>query len=103
MIERADIVDKATDIVEQMLNDVVAVPPTGHERQPRGRPMSGSTTARSSPTAARTRASSRAVQIEPYREIARRSASPMTNTVTDFTTGNAIVHCMPPGELGGDA
>ena len=27
----------------------------------------------------------------------------LTNTVIDFTTGNAIPHCMPPGELGGDA
>jgi hypothetical protein len=30
------------------------------------------------------------------------NGSPVTNVVIDFTTGNAIPHCMPPGELGGD-
>ena len=43
----------------------------------------------------------RAFDLAPYRETLV-NGSPVTNTVIDFTTGNAIPHCMPPGELGGD-
>jgi hypothetical protein len=28
---------------------------------------------------------------------------PVSNVVVDFTTGNDIDNCKPPGELGGDA
>jgi hypothetical protein len=31
------------------------------------------------------------------------NGGPVTNVVIDFTTGNDIDHCLPPGELGGDA
>ncbi|HEY0519731.1 MAG TPA: hypothetical protein VGC84_09600, partial [Ilumatobacteraceae bacterium] len=43
----------------------------------------------------------RAFDLEPYRETLLKGG-PVSNTVIDFTTGNGIVHCMPPGELGGD-
>jgi hypothetical protein len=43
----------------------------------------------------------RAFDLEPYRETLVKGG-PVTNVVIDFTTGNDITHCMPPGELGGD-
>lgn len=43
MRERADIVDKATDIVEQMMNDVAAIPVTSTEDANRSRRSAGST------------------------------------------------------------
>jgi hypothetical protein len=43
----------------------------------------------------------RSFDLAPYRETLV-NGGPVTNVVIDFTTGNAIQHCMPPGELGGD-
>jgi len=40
-------------------------------------------------------------QLEPYRETMV-NGGPVTNVVIDFTTGNDIPRCKPPGELGGD-
>ncbi|MEO7369771.1 MAG: hypothetical protein ABI949_12175 [Ilumatobacteraceae bacterium] len=100
MIERADIVDKATDIVENMLDGVAALPlTTDDDRERVGvfvkyyREIIGDRRAYT--------ARLRAFELEPYRESLV-LGSPVTNTVIDFTTGNDITHCMPPGELGGD-
>jgi hypothetical protein len=40
-------------------------------------------------------------ELAPYRESLV-NKNPVSNIVIDFTTGNGIPHCMPPGELGGD-
>jgi hypothetical protein len=100
MLQRADIVDKATDILDRMINDLAALPLAGDKDQQRVatfvkyyRVIIGDRRAYT--------ARLRNFQLEPYRETLV-DRSPVTNTVTDFTTGNAIPHCMPPGELGGD-
>lgn len=100
MLQRADIVDQATDILEGMINDIEALPLSGDKDRQRVavfvkyyRVIIGDRRAYTTRL--------RNFQLEPYRETLV-DRSPVTNTVTDFTTGNAIPHCMPPGELGGD-
>jgi hypothetical protein len=100
MIQRADIVDHATNILEGMLNDVAALPLAGDKDRERVtifvkyyREIISDRRAYTSRL--------RAFDLQPYRESLV-NGSPVTNTVIDFTTGNAITHCMPPGELGGD-
>ena len=100
MIQRADIVDKATDLLDGMVTDVETLPLAGDKDRERvgifvkyyrqiiedRRAYTGRL---------------RAFELEPYRETMV-NGGPVTNVVIDFTTGNDIVHCMPPGELGGD-
>ncbi|HSB85692.1 MAG TPA: hypothetical protein VLD86_05255 [Ilumatobacteraceae bacterium] len=100
MLQRADIVDQATDILEGMINDIEVLPLSGDKDRQRVavfvkyyRVIIGDRRAYTTRL--------RNFQLEPYRETLV-DRSPVTNTVTDFTTGNAIPHCMPPGELGGD-
>ena len=100
MVERADIVDKATDILDHMINDLEALPLATSDNRERVTIFVKYYREIISDRRAYT-ARLRAFQLEPYRESLV-LGSPVTNTVTDFTTGNAIVHCMPPGELGGD-
>jgi hypothetical protein len=100
MTQRADIVDRATDIIEGMLNDVVALPLAGEKDRERVSIFAKYYREIISDRRAYT-ARLRAFDLQPYRETLL-NGSPVTNTVIDFTTGNAIPHCMPPGELGGD-
>jgi hypothetical protein len=100
MIQRADIVDRATDIIEQMVTDVEALPLTGSDDRERAtifvkyyRQIIDDRRAYTGRL--------RAFDLQPYRETLV-GGSPVTNTVIDFTSGNAIPHCLPPGELGGD-
>jgi hypothetical protein len=100
MTQRADIVDRATDTLDNMLDGIEALPLTGTDDRQRvavfvkyyrqilddRRAYTGRL---------------RVFDSGPYRESLV-NASPVTNTVIDFTTGNAMPHCMPPGELGGD-
>ena len=100
MIQRADIVDKATDTLDGMLDDVQALPLTTSDDQERVAVfMKYYREIISDRRAYTTRL--RAFDLAPYRETMV-LGSPVTNTVIDFTTGNDITHCMPPGELGGD-
>jgi hypothetical protein len=100
MTQRADIVDKATDTIEGMINDVEALPLAGSDDRERVTIFVKYYREIISDRRAYT-ARLRAFDLEPYRETLV-NGSPVTNTVIDFTTGNAIPHCMPPGELGGD-
>lgn len=100
MIQRADIVDHATNIIERMLNDVAALPLAGDKDRERVTIFVKYYREIISDRMAYT-ARLRAFDLQPYRESVV-NGSPVTNTVIDFTTGNAITHCMPPGELGGD-
>ena len=100
MIQRADIVDRATDTLDQMIDDIGALPLASsddHERVAVFLKYYREIIADRRAYTARLRA----FELEPYRESLV-NGSPVTNTVIDFTTGNAIPHCMPPGELGGD-
>ena len=100
MVQRADIVDHATDIIEGMLNDVAALPLADEKDRERVRIFVRYYREIIADRRAYT-GRLRAFDLQPYRESLV-NGSPVTNTVIDFTTGNAITHCMPPGELGGD-
>lgn len=100
MTQRADIVDRATDIVEGMLNDVEALPLAGAEDRQRVAIFAKYYRQIIDDRRAYT-ARLRKFELDPYRETLV-NGGPVTNTIIDFTTGNAIPHCMPPGELGGD-
>ena len=100
MIQRADIVDRATDLLDGMIDDVAALPLADADNRERVAIFVKYYRVIISDRRAYT-ARLRNFELEPYREtLVHRS--PVTNTVIDFTTGNAIPHCMPPGELGGD-
>ncbi len=100
MIQHADIVDRATDTVEGMINDVEALPLAGSDDRQRVAIFVEYYRQIIDDRRAYT-ARLRAFELEPYRESLV-NGSPVTNTVIAFTTGNAIPHCAPPGELGGD-
>ena len=100
MTQRADIVDEATGIVERMLNEVVALPLAGTEDRDRVAIFETYYRQIIDDRRAYT-ARLRKFELGPYRETLVHGG-PVTNIVIDFTTGNAIPHCMPPGELGGD-
>jgi hypothetical protein len=100
MLQRADIVDRATDTIEGMINDVAALPLAGSDDRDRVAVfMKYYRQIIADRRAYTTRL--RAFDLQPYRESLVKGG-PVTNVVIDFTTGNAIQHCMPPGELGGD-
>jgi hypothetical protein len=100
MTHRADIVDRATALLDRMVSDVEALALAGSDDRERVTIFVKYYRQILDDRRAYT-ARLRAFQLEPYRESLV-NGSPVTNTVIDFTTGNAIPHCMPPGELGGD-
>lgn len=100
MIQRADIVDRATGILDTMVSKVEALPLAGSDDRERVAIFIKYYRQILDDRRAYT-ARLRAFQLEPYRESLV-NGSPVTNTVIDFTTGNGIPNCMPPGELGGD-
>lgn len=100
MTQRADIVDRATDLVDGMVNEIEALPLAGADDRERVTIFVKYYRVIIDDRRAYT-ARLRTFDLEPYRETLLHG-SPVTNTVIDFTTGNAIPHCMPPGELGGD-
>lgn len=103
MTQRADIVDEATLILEQMLGQLVAIPVDNDDDRIRleffeenYRIILGD---RRSYTA-----KLRAGNLVPYSESVVGSG-PVSNVVLDFTAGvkgNEVPLCSPPGELGGD-
>jgi hypothetical protein len=100
MTQRAAIVDRATDILDHMINDLDALPLASTDDQERVAVFVKYYREIINDRRAYT-ARLRAFDLAPYRETLV-DGSPVTNTVIDFTTGNDIQHCMPPGELGGD-
>lgn len=101
MIERAGIVDQATDVVEAMLDDVVAEPVlTERDREIVGRFETQYRILIDDRRAYTTLL--REGVDQPYHET-RVAGGPVTNVLVDFVTVNEIKSCAPPGELGGDA
>jgi hypothetical protein len=101
MIERADVVDKATDILATELADVISVlPPSARDRslieQYRGYYQTVIDDRRAYTQRLRS------FVLEPYRETVV-DRSPVSNLLIDFTIVNEMPACSPPGELGGDA
>ncbi len=103
MRERADVVDKATDIVEQMLNDIVAIPVDNADDKLRLDTFEENYRIIIADRRRYT-ANLRALKDEPYSETIV-GGGPVSNVVFDFTAGvkgNNVPECSPPGELGGD-
>jgi len=99
--QRADVVTKATDILEAELNELVAVQPASDRDRELLAKYEGYYR-----TMLRDRrdyiAQLRRFEVQPYTETLEGSG-PVSNLLIDFTTVNQINKCTPPGELGGDA
>lgn len=99
MRQRAALVNRSTDILQKMLDDVTAVPVASD----RDRLLINTfakyyeviITDRRTYTAALSEG-----RMVPYEETSV-DGGPVTNVVTDFTSGNNITACVPPGELAG--
>ena len=103
MLQRADIVDQATDILDQMVTDLVAIPVDNQDDRDR---LGVFEVHYRMVIADRRRYtdSLRRFELEPYTETVV-AGGPVSNVVSDFTAGvkgNDVPECTPPGELGGD-
>lgn len=101
MQERARLVVASTDILEQMLNDIVAIPVNNDDDRTRLEFFAESYRILLSD---RRRYAAELEQgiDEPYNETVV-GGGPVTNVITDFTAGvkgNDVPECSPPGELG---
>ncbi len=101
MLERADVVDRATDILEAELADVFAVLPVSERDQKIAAEYRGFYEVLISDRRAYT-GRLRNFELGPYLET-KIDGGPVTNILLDFTTANRMKRCAPPGELGGDA
>jgi len=98
MLKRAGIVDQATDILERMLDDVAALPlDTDRDRQLVAVWEGYYRTLIADRRAYTARL--RNFDNAPFRE-ALVHGGPISDVLTDFTSGNDIKSCAPPGELG---
>lgn len=103
MLQRADIVDTATDILEQMLNDLVAIPVDNDDDVARLQTFEENYRIILSDRRRYTERL-RKFELAPYDETLV-AGGPVSNVVLDFTAGvkgNDVPECSPPGELGGD-
>ena len=102
-MQRAEVVEQATDIIEQMLNDIVAIPVNNDDDRLRLATFEENYRL---VIADRRRYSAtlRELKLQPYNETIV-GGGPVSNVVLDFTAGvkgNDVPECSPPGELGGD-
>lgn len=100
MRQRADLLDQATLIVESMLNEVVAYPVTTDRDQELLDVWEGHYRTLIEDRRAHT-ALLRAGANEPFVETVA-GGGPVTNVITDFTSGNNIKACAPPADVGGE-
>ena len=103
MAQRAEIVTRATDIVEDMLNRIVAIPVNNEKDQLRLQVFEENYRLI---LADRRRYATSLAQgtLVPYTETVV-GGGPVSNVVLDFTAGvkgNDVPECSPPGELGGE-
>ncbi|MDO8361342.1 MAG: hypothetical protein Q7V88_00455 [Actinomycetota bacterium] len=103
MLQRADIVDQATDILEQMLTEIVAIPVDNDDDRSRLQVFEENYRIVIADRRRYT-AGLREFKLQPYTETVV-AGGPVSNVVLDFTAGvkgNDVPECSPPGELGGD-
>ena len=103
MAERADIVERATDILEGMLDDIVALP-VDNDRDRQLIEIFEENYRLVIDDRRRYLGELRAGNLVPYTETVV-AGGPVSNVVLDFTAGvkgNEVPECSPPGELGGD-
>lgn len=103
MLQRADIVDESTLILEQMLDELVAIPVDNDNDRDRLQVFEENYRL---VLADRRRYTEtlRRFELSPYSETVV-GGGPVSNVVLDFTAGvkgNDVPLCSPPGELGGD-
>jgi len=103
MLQRADLVDQATLILEQMLADLVAIPVSNDNDRLRLEVFDENYRL---VLADRRRYTDelRAFKLQAYTESVV-AGGPVSNVLLDFTAGpngNDVPLCSPPGELGGD-
>lgn len=99
MIERADIVDRATDILEDQLDQITSVVPATE----RDRSLIDEFAAYWRTVLGDRRAYTerlRAFELSPYRETAV-DGGPVSNLLSDFAVVNEMPACAPPSDLGG--
>ncbi len=101
MLQRADVVDQATDIIEAELAEVFAVLPDGARDRQVAAEYEGFYRILIGDRRAYT-ARLRNFDLTPYLET-KVDGGPVTNVLLDFTTANRMKRCAPPGELGGDS
>ena len=97
MVQRADIVDQATDILEQMLTDLVAIPVNNENDVSRLQVFEENYRLVLSDRRRYT-ASLRRFELVPYSET-KVAGGPVSNVVLDFTAGvkgNEVPECSPP-------
>ena len=102
-LQRAEIVDKATNILDQMVTDLAAIPVDNDKDATRVAFFVENFRIVLSDRRRYT-AGLREFKLEPYTETAV-GGGPVSNVVLDFTAGvkgNDVPECSPPGELGGD-
>jgi hypothetical protein len=100
-VERADLVDQATDIIEGALDDVVALPLTTD----RDRSLVADYEQYYRIVIADRRVYSarlREFDLRPYGET-KVDGGPVSNVIIDFTTVNEMKSCAPPSDLTGGA
>jgi hypothetical protein len=103
MAERADIVEQATVILEQMLDDIVALP-VDNDRDRQLIAIFEENYRIVLDDRRRYLGELRKGNLVPYTETVV-GGGPVSNVVLDFTAGvkgNEVPECSPPGELGGD-
>jgi hypothetical protein len=103
MRQRADIVDRATDIVEAMLDHIVAIP-VATDRDRQLLQVFADNYRIVIKDRRRYASSLRAGHLVKYSETLV-AGGPVSNVVLDFTAGvkgNDVPDCSPPSELGGD-
>jgi hypothetical protein len=100
-VERADLVDQATDIIEAALDDVVALPLTTD----RDKSLVADYEQYYRTVIADRRvytARLREFDLRPYGET-KVDGGPVSNVIIDFTTVNEMKSCAPPSDLTGGA
>lgn len=100
MLERADVVDRATDLLEAQLDELLAVRPQGTEDTALLTDFERYWRIVLDDRRAYT-ARLREFDLQPYLET-KVDGGPVTNLLVDFSTVNEIKSCSPPNELGGD-
>jgi hypothetical protein len=101
MLQRADVVDRATDIIEEQLIEVTASQPVSERDRSLVSEYAGYYRQVIADRRAYT-ARLRTFDLQPYGETLV-DGGPVSNLVSDFTVVNEMKACSPPGELGGDA
>ena len=104
MLQRAGLVEQATDIIENQLDEVTAVQPASVRDQDLVATYRGFVEILIQDRRDYIE-TLRRFELEPYQESTEKpdGGGPVSNVIVDFTTVNEMNSCAPPNELGGDS